>query len=91
VASFSTREYELLIDVLRQAREDAGIRHDELAARLGHSRTWVYNLEHMGRRVDPVEVRAIARALGVDPLEVFARWLQRVVDEPGKSNAKSES
>jgi hypothetical protein len=49
-----------------------------LSRRLDRSRTYMYNLEHMGRRVDPEEVRLIAIALGLEPIELFRRWLDRI-------------
>jgi transcriptional regulator with XRE-family HTH domain len=78
VRSFSTQEYETLISVLSEARQEAGLGRDELSRRLDRSRTYMYNLEHMGRRVDPEEVRLIAIALGLEPIELFRRWLDRI-------------
>ncbi len=78
VASFRTAEYEHLVAVLQQKREHAGLRHDELAKRLGKSRMYIYSIEQFRRRVDPEEVRLIAVALDLAPEGVFVEWLQRI-------------
>ena len=78
MASFRSDEYEALVNVLREAREEAGLRHDELSARVDRGRTWVYAIEHMGRRVDADEVRRLSLALGLGPLGIFERWVSRL-------------
>jgi transcriptional regulator with XRE-family HTH domain len=78
ITSLRSPGYGLLVEVLREAREFAGLRHDELSKRLGRDRMYVYSIEHRSRRVDPEEVREIAQALGVEPAEIFNRWLTRV-------------
>jgi transcriptional regulator with XRE-family HTH domain len=84
IESMRSAQYEELVLVLQEAREAAGLRHDELARRLGKGRTYIYAIEHYGRRVDPAEVMAIADALDLDPLEVFATWLRRLPPKPIK-------
>ncbi len=80
IASFQSNEYDLLIAVIEEARETAGIRHDDLAKLLGRGRMFVYSIEHFTRRVDPEEVRQIAIALGLEPGALFDRWLARIAN-----------
>jgi len=83
VESLRSPDYASLVQVLTEARESSGIRHDELAKRLGKGRTYIYSVEHFGRRVDPLEVVEISRALGLAPGELLTRWLARLSDQPG--------
>ena len=78
VSSPYTPEYQALVDVLRAAREECGMSHQELADKLGESRMYVYKIETLRRRVDPAEVRLIALALGREPHQVFDAWLKRL-------------
>lgn len=82
IESLRSAQYEELVRALIEARENAGLRHDELARRLGKGRTYIYAIEHYGRRVDPAEVVAIAQALGLEPIDFFATWLRRLSSPP---------
>ena len=50
---------------MRRLREEAGVRSDELAARLGHPAVWVCQREQGAVRVSAAEVPLIEEALGV--------------------------
>lgn len=78
VESLRSAHYAELIEVLIEAREASGLRHDELAKILGKGRTYIYSIEHYGRRVDPAEVVEIGAALNLAPLELFSRWIERM-------------
>jgi transcriptional regulator with XRE-family HTH domain len=86
VKALGTREYDLLIEVVRQARLDAGVGIPNLSKRLGQSPAYIYKVETRGRRLDVVEFRSIALALGLSPSELFERWLSRVEADVGSSN-----
>lgn len=58
---------------LADARRDAGLLQEELAARLGKDQSVISNIERGHRRVDVLELYAIARVLKVEPVELFAR------------------
>jgi len=58
---------------LADARRDAGLLQEDLAARLGKDQSVISNIERGHRRVDVLELYAIARALQVEPVELFAR------------------
>lgn len=61
-----------VVKVIRQARLDAGLNQTDLAERLGRDQSHISLIERSQRRLDVVEFCAIARALGRDPVELFA-------------------
>ena len=63
----------LLAAGLAEARRDAGLHQEQLAQRLGKDQSVVSNIERGQRRVDVLELYAIARALAIEPLDLFAR------------------
>jgi len=73
---------QVIVDVLRRAREDAGLRQEELASRIGRDQSHISLIEGSQRRLDLVEFMRIARALGRDPIELFAE-LYRAVQRSG--------
>lgn len=60
-----------MIELLVQARKDAGITQVELGKRLGQRQTFVSIFELGERRLDLAEFVAISRAIGADPHEIF--------------------
>lgn len=65
--------YAAFLTILRQTRKDAGITQTELAERIGRKQGHVSIIETGVRRIDLIEFCAIARALGRDPEELFAK------------------
>ena len=59
--------YQRLIDLLIQARKDAGMTQVELGKRIGRRQTFVSKFELGERRLDVAEFIEISQALGVDP------------------------
>lgn len=74
---------QVIVDVLRQTRERAGLKQEDLAARIGRDQSHISLIEGSQRRLDLVEFMRIARALGRDPVELFAE-LYRAVDRSGQ-------
>lgn len=66
-------EYAKLRAVLRQARQEAGLNQEQLAARLGVRQEWVSRYEVGERRLDIVELADVTRAIGIPLLDVLAR------------------
>ena len=64
--------YRIVGACLAAARRQANVTQDELAARLGKPQSFVSEYERGQRRVDVVQLLVISRALGIDPLELFA-------------------
>ena len=64
--------YKIVGACLAGARRRVNVTQQELAQRLAKPQSFVSEYERGQRRVDVVELLVISRALGVDPLELFA-------------------
>jgi transcriptional regulator with XRE-family HTH domain len=64
--------YRVVGACLAGARRRANVTQQELAARLGKPQSVISEYERGQRRVDVVELLVISRALGADPLDLFA-------------------
>lgn len=60
-----------MIELLVQARKDAGITQVELGKRLGQRQTFVSKFELGERRLDVAEFIIVSRAIGADPLKII--------------------
>lgn len=69
-----TPEHRRLVQLLRQLREEAGLRQGELAERLDRPQSFVSKYESGERRIDLIELRDICVALGTTVARVVARW-----------------
>jgi transcriptional regulator with XRE-family HTH domain len=68
-------ETDILLTTIREARESAGLSQREVGRRLGFHPT-VYNKIESGARVlDVVEFVTLARAVGIDPIELLGSYL----------------
>jgi transcriptional regulator with XRE-family HTH domain len=65
------REHKIVGTCLADARRRANLTQQELAKRLGKPQSFVSDYERGQRRIDLMEFLIIARALGVDPQEIF--------------------
>ena len=81
-------EYDVLTDVLREARIEAGISQERLSALLDQAPTYIYNCEKGSRRVDVVEFRLIAKSLGIDPLALYKRYEDAVLERVDKPSTQ---
>jgi transcriptional regulator with XRE-family HTH domain len=76
-------DYRRLLDLLRDVRRELGITQIDLGRRLDNTQAFVSKFERGERRLDVVEFVEVCDALGVPPLELFARYLaQRQSDVP---------
>ena len=64
-----------LPDLLKKARERAGITQIDLAQRLKRSQAFVSKYEHGNRQLRLEEVAEVCDALGVSILDVVATWV----------------
>lgn len=71
-----SRENDVLIRLLVKTREEAGLTQRDLARILKRSQSFVGRFETGERRLDVVEFVAVAKALKVDPIELFARFVR---------------
>ena len=69
-------QHRSLIATIVQARKAAGLTQRQLAAKLRRSNSFVWKIEAGERRVDLLEFIEIARSLGQDPMQMFARVLR---------------
>lgn len=59
-----------MIELLVQARKDAGITQAELGKRIGQRQTFVSKFELGERRLDVAEFVVVCRAIGADPHDI---------------------
>ncbi|MBS1229815.1 MAG: hypothetical protein H6R17_3092 [Proteobacteria bacterium] len=72
--SIYSLEYKVFLDLLRMARERAGLTQEEVALRLGVTQSFVSKCERGERRLDIVEVRAWSVALGIPFTEFISSF-----------------
>ena len=70
--SIYTAEYGVFARRLREARNAAGLKQVELAARLGKTHSYVSRVENSQIRVDIIELREICTAIGLQFREFVA-------------------
>src|SRR4051812_29463296 len=62
--SVHTREYAVLLQLLRETRLAAGVTQVELAERIGETQSHLSKMERGEVRLDLIQVRTICQALG---------------------------
>ena len=72
--SLHTPGYRKFRELLRAARDDAGMTQEQLAKKLGEGQDFVSKCERGVRRLDVVELRQWCRALGI-PFTSFVEQL----------------
>lgn len=70
----------VLADLLRRTRLDAGLRQEDLAARMGRSQSWVSDIEAGQRRLDLVELRQLCTECGIT-LRKFVNRFENQLDQ----------
>jgi transcriptional regulator with XRE-family HTH domain len=76
--SVFTGAHLVLVQILVEARKRAGLTQTQLAQRLGKDQSFISLIERSQRRVDTLEFYALARALGADPVSLFAEVVRRL-------------
>ena len=71
--SIYTREYEIVLRLLKEAREKAGITQVKLAKMLGQTQSFVSKVERGDRRLDIVQLRTLCHICGLTLLEFVER------------------
>ena len=67
------REYQLLCAILRQLREEAGLRQVDVAEALGVPQSFVSKYETGERRLDLIETMHVAAAIGTSVEQLLQR------------------
>ncbi|MDE2491025.1 MAG: helix-turn-helix transcriptional regulator [Elusimicrobia bacterium] len=62
--SVHSKEYRTLLSRLRKARLEAGLTQEEVAQRLRQPQSFISKVESGERRLDAVELKALARVYG---------------------------
>lgn len=65
--------YKAFLEVLIQARKEAGLTQTDVAMRIGRKQGHISIIETGVRRLDLIEFCAIAKVMGYDPNTLFAR------------------
>jgi transcriptional regulator with XRE-family HTH domain len=79
--SVFTGAYKHLVQVLVGARKEAGMTQAQLAAAVGKDQSFVSIIEGSQRRVDVLEFVALAKAMRMSPVELFAKVVGSLPDE----------
>jgi len=72
------RDRRTVLALLREIREEAGLRQEDLAARLGRTQAFVSKIERGDRRVDVLELRDICTACGTELADFVKRFEERM-------------
>lgn len=62
--TLSSNQYRVFLDLLKEARRDAGLTQGELAERMNATQSFVSKCERGERRLDVIELRIWCDALG---------------------------
>jgi len=73
VKTIHNARYQTLLDLLLEARDNAGLTQKELANRLGRPQSFVSKTENAERRLDVIEFMDVCRGIGADPFELLRR------------------
>jgi transcriptional regulator with XRE-family HTH domain len=84
--SISTREFDILQAILREAREGAGLSQREMARRLGFHPTIFGKVERGDRVLDVIEFVAFAKAADIAPNELLDKFLERISQPSDKGD-----
>lgn len=76
--SLFTDAYASLLNVLVDARKEAGLTQVELARRLDKPQQFISYYERGERRLDVIEFYAITKALGAEPEDMFRRVITKL-------------
>lgn len=73
MSSIRSDLYRQMIELLVQARKDAGVTQVELGKRIDQRQTFVSKFELGERRLDAAEFVTVCRAIGVDACDLIER------------------
>ena len=82
------RHYQIVGDVLTDARAEAGLTQQKLAKLLGKPQSFVSNYERGQRRLDLLELIAILDVLKADPRKVFADTVVKLKTARSRSHLR---
>ncbi|MES2460553.1 MAG: helix-turn-helix transcriptional regulator [Armatimonadota bacterium] len=80
--SIHTDQQQVFQEMLRQARQKAGLTQKELASKLGTPHTRISDYERGERRMDLVQLMRYCKALGTDLRTFVDQFLERSSSNP---------
>ena len=79
--SIYSREYAVVLRLLREARQEAGLTQTALAKKLKQTQSFVTKVERGDRRLDIIQLRTICQTFGLTLAEFVSR-LERALRSP---------
>jgi transcriptional regulator with XRE-family HTH domain len=76
-----TREYEVVLRLLKEARENSRVTQVKLAKKLRQSQSFVSKIERGDRRLDIIQLRTICKLVGT----TLPEFVQRLEEELAES------
>lgn len=61
IKTIYTKEYKIIVQKLKKARQSAGLKQNEVAKKLGKPQSYVSKIESGERRIDIVELKQLAK------------------------------
>ena len=71
-------EEQILVELLREYRESSGLTQAELSRKLGRAQSYISDVERGQRRLDLVQLRDLALAMGYSLSSLVADFDRRV-------------
>jgi transcriptional regulator with XRE-family HTH domain len=87
--SIHKTEYQMLLELLVEIRNKAGLKQAELAALLQRSQSYVSNVERGGRRLDLLQLREYCQACDQDLVSFVRRFEKAITGGPGLKRRSS--
>jgi transcriptional regulator with XRE-family HTH domain len=84
--SIYSREYAVLLQVLRSRRADSGITQVKLAKKLGMTQSAYSKLERGELRIDVIQLRTISKLIGVSLVEFVTALENEILSSVKKKN-----
>ena len=75
--SLATNNQKYLVNLLRQIREEAGLRQTDVATRLNQPQSFVSKYELGERRLDLLELERVCSACQIDLVEFVRRYVAK--------------
>jgi transcriptional regulator with XRE-family HTH domain len=91
LAVANRRDQELLLSLLRNAREEKGLSQSQLARLLKKPQSFVSKYEGGARRLDLLELKAVCDTLGMDVVEFVRRFAAQVSVHGSRSPKRANS
>jgi transcriptional regulator with XRE-family HTH domain len=85
--SVFTREYEVLLSLLRSKRRECGLTQVQLSKKLGTTQSTYSKIERGEQRLDVIQLRTIGIAIGISLVD-FVKELEKELRKPAKRKLK---